>query len=274
LYAMPYAYSQIHDIKEGLQKTVSSKTLQPGEFNSFHGLTIYIRERTNSNDLKGILIHDNRNKKTPFIITAEAGTILKMPEGMRLVLINGARHEAEMTVEAPPTLYFDQYMVDTESPPSDSVRRKSPYERNLNDLLNPTVEIAEPKRHSRFRAYGHQRLLNPLQALAITLISLAFLLSGQINRRRRAKKIVIIVVCASMLQLLLLTYFNTGQIYWFAIPLAYATIFLSTLLPFAQINEWFNFSQPFKPAQSNEIESPRFQRDSSADDNAEKDPKQ
>lgn len=243
IYLLPHSYSQMRDIEHNMRHNISASMLQEGEFNTLKGLMVYIRARQNSRDMKGILIYNNRDKEKPFLITAEAGSLLKTPEGMKLILVNGARQDMDKKTNNPSMLYFDQYMVELEAPNSDSSnRKKNLHEFGLLDLLNPTDEMVASSYHPRFRAQGHQRILNPLLALSFSLIALSVMLYGQINRRRRTKKVLTIIGFACGLQLLSITLINLAEEFWITIPFAYALTFLSILLPLAQLLEWFNFS--------------------------------
>jgi lipopolysaccharide export system permease protein len=251
IYFLPTAYKQMRDIEYAMRHTSSSSLLQEGEFNSLKGLMVYVRKRQNQRDMKGILIYNNRDKEQPFLITAEAGSLIKTDQGMKLVLVNGARQDMDKTTNNPSMLYFDQYMVELETPKDgDAHRRKNLHEFGLTDLLNPTDAMAAPRYHNRFRAQGHQRILSPFYAFAFTGIALAVMLYGQINRRRRTKKIMTIIAAACLIQLMVLGFINLSERYWITIPLAYITLALAIILPLAQVTEWFNFERPAKPKNS------------------------
>lgn len=246
IYALPNANKQMRDIEHTTQNTISSSMLQEGEFNSLKGLMVYVRKRLSNKDMKGILIYDNRDKEKPFLITAEAGSLLKTDEGTKLVLLNGARQDMDKTTNNPSMLYFDQYMVKLESPKAEGAKRKKDmHENGIWDLLNPSDSV-KPHLHNRYRAHGHQRILNPLYALAFTLLALAIMLHGQINRRRRTKKVVTIACAACILQLIVLCLTNISEQYWLTISLAYATLFVAIAAPLVQIVEWYNFERPQK----------------------------
>ncbi len=244
IYVLPSAYQQMRDIEHVSQNAISSTMLQEGEFNSLKGLMVYIRKRTSNKDMKGILIYDNRDKEKPFLVTAEAGSLIKTEEGTKLVLLNGARQDTDKATNNPSMLYFDQYMLELEAPKAEGAgRKKDMHEHGILNLLYPSKEFAKASQHGRYRAHGHQRLLNPLYAMAFTLIALAVMLHGQINRRRRTKKVLMIVSAACLLQLLVLGLTNLSEQYWITISLAYVTLLVAIGAPLAQIIEWYNFSR-------------------------------
>jgi lipopolysaccharide export system permease protein len=247
IYILPSSYQKMRDIESSMHNTISSAMLQEGEFNSLKGLMVYIRKRQNQRDMKGILIYNNRNKDQPFLISAEAGSLLKTEDSMKLILLNGVRQDIDKKTNNPSMLYFDQYMLELEPNPGGAAgRRKRIHEYNIAELLSPTEEMGELHRHGRFRAQGHQRILSPLIAMAYTVIALAVMLQGQINRRRRTKKVMTIVGLACLLQLLTLVFINMSEHYEISLILGYATLLLAILLPLAHINEWYNLSRPIK----------------------------
>lgn len=245
IYLLPNSYTQMRNMEHNLKTTISTTMLQAGEFNTINDLTVYIRVRENHKDMKGILIYDNRDKDQPFLVTAEAGSLIKTPEGMKLVLLNGARQDLDKKTNNPSMLYFDQYMVELETPKDKNGSRiKDVHEYGILDLLFPTEKIAPLEKHGKFKSQGHQRVINPLIALAFCLMAVAFMLSGEINRRRKTKRIVIIASVACLIQLLTLGFINLAEKFWLAVPLAYIVIFATILLPFAFINEWFSLQKP------------------------------
>lgn len=239
IYILPNAYQKMRDIEHASQNTISSKMIQEGEFNSLKGLMVYVRKRINQKDMKGILIYNNRDKEKPFLITAETGSLVKTEEGTKLILINGARQDMDRTSNNPSMLYFDQYMVELESPKTDEAgRKRSMHEHSLLELLYPDESKVKPHQLGKYKAHGHQRVLNPLHALAFTLIALAFMLHGQVNRRRRTKKVVTIVGLAFTLEILVLGLTNLAEHYWISMPLAYVMVLLAIGIASANIIEW------------------------------------
>lgn len=247
IYFIPHAFSQMRNLKHNLSNAISENMLQTGEFNNFNDLMVYVRARQNEKDLKGVLIYSNRDKEQQFLVTAEAGSIIHKGEGMKLILLNGARQDIDAKTKKPSMLYFDQYMIDLE-PPKNSIagRDKHLQEFSLLELLNPKESMTGPVHFARFKAQGHQRILNPLHAMAFTLIALAAMFYGEINRRRRTKRMIIIAGIACTLQLLTLAYINLSERYGISLPMAYGTLFLAILVPLAYIKEWFIFKVPTK----------------------------
>lgn len=239
LYFIPNAFRNLRDLEHRIRNTVSAAMLQEGEFHTLKGLTVYIRSRSNPKDMRGILIYNKRDPENPFLVTAEAGSIVETPEGMRLILINGTRQDIDKKTNAPSNLYFDQYTVDLTSPNDAATdRTKKPQEYDLSELLFPTSEVTHESNFSRFKAHGHMRILNPLYAIAYSLIGLAIMLYGEINRRRRTDRILMITAAACLLQFSTLGLVNISEKLFFAIPMTYLVFLLAAGFAFGQLKEW------------------------------------
>lgn len=248
IYILPDAYQKMRDIEHTTQNTISSTMIQEGEFNSLKGLMVYIRKRVNPKDMKGILIYDNRDKEKPFLITAESGSLIKSKDGMKLMLMNGARQDMDRTTNNPSMLYFDQYIVKLEPSKSDEAgRKRGMHEHNLMELLYPDLDTLKPRQINKYKAHGHQRIINPLLAIAFSLIALAIMLHGQVNRRRRTKKVVSIVALAFGIEALVMVLTNLAEQYSVSIPLAYLSVFAIMGAALAYLIEWTTISRSTSP---------------------------
>ena len=88
-------------------------------------------------------------------------------------------------------LYFDQYTLDlgaiTAAP---GIRWREAGERYLPELFNPGTGPDDVRNFDKLRAEGHRRLVTPFYALALTLIALAGVISGEFKRRGRWPRLV------------------------------------------------------------------------------------
>lgn len=95
MVVLPYSFHQFSILKKAL---VSSTTLalKANTFNhTIPGLTIYVDEQDIVNrQLKGVLVHDQRQTKTTITLTARSGQVTTLTNGdTHLVLHDGTRHE-------------------------------------------------------------------------------------------------------------------------------------------------------------------------------------
>ncbi len=200
LYFLPLSFQKFKDLEHSFRKTTTSMIIQPGEFNTLRGITFYARQRQANGILKGILIHDARDKEKEVTITAEQGILLETPEGARFVLVKGNRQGHDPKTGKPNLLSFNQYTLDVApSDPDIKERHRKPHERFLDELLNPK-ETEDVLFANKLKAEAHQRLLMPFTVLGFILISLSLFQRGEYNRRGRVKRISLAVILCVLLE--------------------------------------------------------------------------
>lgn len=188
LYLQPVSYRQFKELQFFLRNNYASILLQDGVFNSpVNGLTVFIRERDKNNILHGILVHDSRIAGSSVTMMAEEGKLVQTPQGPRFLLVNGNRQEQQKGKLS--FLNFESYTLDiglytqTMTP-----RYSDPQELFISQLFEYDSNTSAQENQKRF-AEGHQRILWPAYSLAITMVALAVLLSGEFNRRGHWRRI-------------------------------------------------------------------------------------
>jgi len=189
LYVMPISAREFKNLQNLIRNNYASTLLQEGVFSTpINGLTVYIESRDNEGTLHGILVDDARNQDKRMTLMAQEGILQQTPSGPRFMLINGNRQEVNTENGNLSTLYFDSYPLDlsfyTRAP---NKRVLTTEERYINELLQP-VETNEKERNIMI-SEGHHRLTWPLFSLTLTLVAVAILFSGQLNRRGQWKRI-------------------------------------------------------------------------------------
>jgi lipopolysaccharide export system permease protein len=206
-----------------IRNQLAAILLQEGVFSSVgDDLTVYARYRDRDGTLRGILVHDARERGAPVTILAEAGRITPTPTGPRVTLENGVRQQVERVpppagapAGTPPTtrlsvLSFSENSVElarTGRGSSEDSRYRNAQERTLDELLNPDPADRIPDRDlRRFRAEAHQRLASPLNALGFGMIALATALTGEFRRHGGGLRLFIgIAVVVALLAVGLMT---------------------------------------------------------------------
>lgn len=191
-YLMPICYGKFRDMQTYLRNQYVSVLLQEGVFSTpVDGLTVFVRERDSSGNLKGILVHDSRQPAMSVTMMAESGKLVRGSQGQRFLLENGNRQELRDGRLS--LLNFDSYMLDLSFyAPEMGQRSTDPHEFFLSDLLD-TEGLSEDEIAAR-RAEFHQRVQWPLYSLTFTFIALAALLAGEYSRRGQAKRIIVSVM--------------------------------------------------------------------------------
>lgn len=196
LYLLPVSYHEFKDMQSFLRDNYASLLLQEEVFNSpVDGLTVFIRERDADGTLHGIIVHDSRDStKPPITMMAEKGRLLQSPQGPRFILYQGNRQELENGKLS--FLNFDEYTLDISFYTTGGKERtRQPEEMFLPELLFPTTQGDDA---ARLIAEGHNRLTWPLFPIALTLLALAVLLTGEFNRRGQWQRVACAVLLAGL----------------------------------------------------------------------------
>lgn len=173
-YLAPESMRALRDYAIKVRTDLISQVLQPGKFSSPEkGLTIHIAERTPSGDMRGLMIHDERDETQIMTYLAEEGQIVKR-EGDQALLImrDGHIQRQDGKSKAVQIVVFDSYIFDlSQFGPKEGPRDYKPRERYLSELFNPDRNDPYYKYNSgKFTAELHDRLANPLYAILFVLI--------------------------------------------------------------------------------------------------------
>jgi lipopolysaccharide export system permease protein len=198
LAVVPAAFQAFRTLQWEIRNDVSQILLREGAFNQLtKDLTVYVRGRGTDGELLGVLIHDTRQQDASLTIMAERGVVGRSDTGnrdggSRVLLFNGSRQSLEPGTGNLSVLYFDSYTLDFGALQSNQDNRyENNRERGTWDLLTARPGEGVSERVAlRMRAEGHQRLIEPLNALGFTCVALAFLLTGGFNRRGQTQRIV------------------------------------------------------------------------------------
>jgi len=247
LLLMPLSYRQFKDMESDARSEYSAVLFQEGAFNTIgDGITVYIRSREADGELRGIIVHDSRDKDKTITIMAERGALAQTPEGPRIVLVNGNRQVLDHDTGKLSLLYFDRYSTDLgkvgAAAPVET-RWREPRERFIGELLFPGDSDMDRANHNRLLAEGHTRLMVPLYALAFALIGLAALLPGDYDRRGQGRRIIAAVVAAVLIQSLSVFWTGLAARYPVLIPLIYVNVGLPIALSL-----WWLFRTPRRRA--------------------------
>ena len=235
LYLMPSTFREFKDLQREFRSELSSLFLQEGVFNPvMEGITVFVRERSESGELYGIIIHDERSPDKPITMMAERGAIVSSENGPRVVMANGNRQEVGEDDGRLSLLYFDRYTFDLSAlNKSDIDLWREPRERFLHELFFPSDQEHKIYNYRKLRMEGVFRLSSPLLYLAYTAIALALLLGGDFNRRGQFLRIFTAVCIVTTVQVIVLAGKSIGEktpvieLVMYGIPLIVTVIFLT-----------------------------------------------
>jgi lipopolysaccharide export system permease protein len=192
LYLMPLGQRLMKDKVFDIRADIGAAILREGAFTTpSEGLTVFIRALSPGGEIRGILVHDNRDATRPVTYLAESGILAQTRAGARLIMLNGNIERGEDRGAKLSTLKFDRYVFDLDQyagPQRASERETS--ERYLPELFNPeyTGPGAEVRR-GVYRAEAHNRLATPLYCITFALIALAAAAKGRMGRSNYALRL-------------------------------------------------------------------------------------
>jgi len=229
LYLLPVTFRTFKDMETSFRDDIAGVILQEGRFNTLaSGLTVYVRTRDKSGELRGILAHDSRKPGKPITYMAQRGALITTPTGPRVVLVKGNRQEVDRKTGRLSILYFERYSVDLSLFRKDHKRSyREPSERFVSQLLWPGNSEADRYYAKQLIAQGHQRLASPLLSLAFTIICLAGLLSGEFSRQGHTVRMLVMVVSVATLEGASFGIYSMAAKYPYLIPL----IYLNAIVP-------------------------------------------
>lgn len=203
LFLAPAGQRVLNDKVLNIRADVAGALLHEGEFTPVaQGVTVFIRQLDNNGEIKGILVHDNRNWARPVTYIAEKGILAQTPAGTRLILMDGnietsakGGKELQMLSYKSHTMNLDQF-----SGPAHNNLRKT-QERYLGELLWPSEPGISQRIRDQFFAEAHDRISQPLYCIAFALIALAAVVWGRQQRGSIAVRLTLACLAAAGLRI-------------------------------------------------------------------------
>ncbi len=236
LYITPMSYQMFRDLQWDVRYSFTNILLREGVFNTLSNTTtVYIRERTGRDELRGLLVHDTRDPEKEATIIAERGAVVDTPTGPRVLMFDGNRQELNRKTEKLSILYFDRYSFDlggvAQKP---EARFREPRERTMDELLFLTKEdVGNPNDFGRFVVEAHQRLSMPLLSLGYGLVAFLFITYGEYSRRGQAVRIINAAAIFVILQVCQLGLINIVAKNLALVPVLYIMALMPIAVPIA-----------------------------------------
>jgi lipopolysaccharide export system permease protein len=233
VYFLPASNRAFKDLQFEIRNRFVLSLIQEGTFTTISDkLTIYVRSRDDRGEVTGLLINDSRNLQRQVTIVAERGAFVDSPAGSRIVMVNGNRQQFDTETRKLSLLTFESYTLDLDTlHDAPVVRFREPQERFIDELFFPPKDVEGSLRQG-FVVEAHQRILVPLSAFSFSLIPLACLLPGELNRRGQLKRVLLAIGLAFLFELADLGVNNIASRSGAAIPLMYAADLLPLVLGF------------------------------------------
>jgi len=202
LYLMPAGQRAMKDKVVDIRADIGAALLNEGEFNTpASGLTVFIRELNSDGTIRGVMVHDNRNKKSPVTYLAVRGQLAQTPAGARLIMFDGTVEQSSHAGGQLTVLNFqrDVFDLDQFAGPARATDRATS-ERYLSELFSPDPKLM-PKLRNAYIAEGHNRLSQPLYCIAFALIALAAVLRGRRARGANALRLALAALGAAVVRI-------------------------------------------------------------------------
>lgn len=239
----PESMRILRDYTIKVRTDLIGQVLQPGKFVSPEkGLTVHIAERAANGDLRGLMIHDERDESQIMTYLAEEGQIVKRGEDQSMLIMrNGHIQRQDGKSKNAQIVVFDSYIFDlTQFGPKEGPRDYKPRERYLSELLDPdTTDKYYKANKGKFYSELHDRLSNPLYPILFVLIVGVYLGGPRTTRDSRLQDLFAAFAVAAALRVVGLAGVNmasksmTGIILLWGIPLG--GILIASLMIHLQI---------------------------------------
>lgn len=237
LVAVPQSVQNFREMQWTVRNDLGGLLIREGAFSSvMPGVTVYVRARSSTGVLQGLLIHDEREPDKTVTVMAERGALIQGDDGSpKVTMVNGNRQEVDPKAGTMALLYFDSYTLDLGGGKKGSLddRFRDARERSLHNLLTATLENDPSLSEvdvNRFRVEAHQRLANPMSHITLTLVALAFLLSGSFDRRGASKRLMAAVGALVLVEALIIGAGNLATSSLTLLPLIYLAVILPAVL--------------------------------------------
>ncbi len=244
LVLLPNSYAQFKDLQGFLRNNFTALLLQEEVFNSpMDGLTVYVHERNERGELKGILVHDSRQKGEAVTMMARQAILTQTPTGPRFILEDGNRQELRNGRLS--LLHFERYPLDiafyTEKA---GERPRKADEMGMAELLSQHGVSQED--HTRRLAEFNNRLSWPFLSLALGVLSLGLLLRGEFNRRGQARRIALAAGLGVLPLILGIFFDNISATHAALIPIMHLNVFGALAIGVLALSDWKmpRFRQP------------------------------
>jgi len=228
VYILPTSFQAYKNLQFKLRHSIPTVLLREGVFIEIvDGLTMFIAERADNDILQDIFIHDTRTDGRVITMTAATGKFVDRDGVPTLILQNGERSEGNDAGQTGAVLLFETYSLAITQNSDRPTERNSidMNEDSIRNLLSPEL-AATPKYYLQRYAEAHYRIASPWLGLALSMLSIALILKGQIRRDLWSKRVIANVsACVFVIVCVIITrgWTSNNSLFW---PLIHLSVFL------------------------------------------------
>lgn len=226
LYLMPVSSQELRSYISTARSEIGSVLIKEGQFNAIReNLTVYARQRAENGDLIGLVIHSEQSNGDQVTVIAERGAVVDSPTGARILLANG--RQQTLSRNELHDIEFEEYVFDlVEEEQGTSDLWQEPRERFLPELLFPSNSPGDLAYRGKLIAEGHNRLVQPLLAIAYVAAGLVIFLKTEFSRQSSVKPILTAIAIMVGLLVINLGLSSSASKYPSLIPIMYVMVVL------------------------------------------------
>ncbi len=185
IWIVPDSYHQFRTFEFEIRNRMAAFLLQEGVFTPVSDqMTVYVRSRSRSGELHGILVEDDRQPNSRATILAERGHIVDGPGDEPDVLLqNGSRQELDRQTGRLNVLTFAQNTISlTPTNKGGTEQFRDATEMSIRELLHPDPHTMMKQDRGKFLVEANRRLTAPFTALSFAMVALVSVLAGAFSR--------------------------------------------------------------------------------------------
>lgn len=235
-FLMPYANRYLRQSKSAINENYTNLVFKSQTFESFKNLTLYSKKRDENNNLVEVFLHDTRSPQYNLTITAKQGKIVIQDNSALLEMDQGTIQKFNYSSQKTEIIEFDHYLFNlSESNTAKTNNNLKPNEYFFLELFNLDQNLSETE-YKKLISERHERIVDPLLSIVLTLIAVAFVMQGEFSRKQNSKNILKAIAIASsyfVLNIISYGFIKYSELY--AI-LPYLNFFIFTIISFRVLN--------------------------------------
>ena len=203
LWLMPHSNEAFKSLQYELRTMNGNLLLEEGSFNQLGGLMIYLKKRTGTSGMEGLLVYDTRDPKRQTTWIAREGRIETGPDGSpRIILTQGIQQQISNNGDKPgtervETLSFEEHTLDLgRSMGSNVIEPRVP---DKEEFLLPGLLAAaqhDARHRNELLTEANRRLLWPLTPLPLMAVAAGFMLQRPQRHQGTLRRMIPAVVVA------------------------------------------------------------------------------
>lgn len=197
-YLMPYSNRLLREARSAINNNYSNISFKSQTFETFKNLTIYSKNRDENNNLLEIFLHDQRSEEFSLTITAQNGKIVIQNNSAFLQMNQGTVQKFNYQNRNSEIMKFDSYVFNLSESSKLKLNNKNKVnEYYFHELIHPAEGLSTFD-YQKIKTEIHERLVDPLLSLVLTLIALSIILKGEYKRNNNSNNIFYAITTSSI----------------------------------------------------------------------------